>query len=46
MFKEIAEALDRQDYQTATRLVNDFQTRENDNPWLKFYQARLNEITG
>ncbi|GCA91642.1 tetratricopeptide repeat protein [Microcystis aeruginosa] len=46
MFKEIAEALARQDYQTAARLVNDFQTRENDNPWLKFYQARLNEITG
>lgn len=46
MFKEIAEALDRQDYQTAARLVNDFQTLENDNPWLKFYQARLNEIKG
>lgn len=46
MIKEIAEALDRQDYQTAARLVNDFQTLENDNPWLKFYQARLNEIKG
>lgn len=46
MIKEIAEAIDRQDYQTATRLVNDFQTLENDNPWVKFYQARLNEITG
>ncbi|NCR07013.1 MAG: tetratricopeptide repeat protein [Microcystis aeruginosa LG13-11] len=46
MIKEIAEAIARQDYQTATRLVNDFQTLENDNPWLKFYQARLNEITG
>lgn len=46
MIKEIAEAIDRQDYQTATRLVNDFQSRENDNPWVKFYQARLNEIRG
>jgi hypothetical protein len=46
MIKEIAEAINRQDYQTATRLVNDFQTLENDNPWLKFYQARFNEIKG
>lgn len=46
MIKEIAEAIERQDYQTATRLVNDFQTLENDNPWVRFYQARLNEITG
>jgi hypothetical protein len=46
MIKEIAEAIDRQDYQTATRLVKDFQILEQDNPWVKFYSARLNEITG
>jgi hypothetical protein len=46
MIKEISEAIDRQDYQTATRLVKDFQILEQDNPWVKFYSARLNEITG
>lgn len=46
MIKEIAEAIDRQDYQTATRLVKDFQTLEQDNPRVKFYGARLHEIAG
>ncbi|MEG3436290.1 hypothetical protein V0288_04090 [Pannus brasiliensis CCIBt3594] len=46
MIKEVAEAIDRQDYQTADRLIRELQNVETDNPWLKFYAARLNEVSG
>jgi hypothetical protein len=46
MFNEIAEAIDRQDYQTANQLLKELQEDESDNPWLMFYLARLDEVRG
>lgn len=46
MIKEVAAAIDRQDYETADRLIRELQTTETDNLWLKFYAARLNEASG
>jgi hypothetical protein len=46
MIKEVAEAIERQDYATADRLIQELQAVQTDNLWLQFYDARLREISG
>lgn len=46
MLKEVASAIERQDYQTAKHLLKLWSQAEKDNPWVTFYSARLEEITG
>lgn len=46
MFNEVADAINRQDYQTATQLIEQLKEAESDNPWLMFYLARLKEANG
>lgn len=46
MLKEVAEAIERQDYKTANYLLQLWNQAEKDNPWVAFYYARLKELTG
>lgn len=46
MLEQIAKAIERQNYQTAAQLLENFQQQEPENPWLGFYLARLDEANG
>lgn len=43
MLQELAQALSRQDYQTARELLRILITEDPDNPWVRFYLAQLCE---
>jgi hypothetical protein len=44
MLKQISEAIERQDYKTADYLLQKWQQEDQDNPWVIFYHARLEEV--
>jgi hypothetical protein len=46
MLDQVAAAFDRQDYQTATRLLKELSQQSPQNPWVKLYLARLREVSG
>jgi hypothetical protein len=46
MLEDIAAAIERRDYQTATRLLKPFLEQNPDNLWGKFYRGRLLEAAG
>lgn len=46
MLKQVAEAINCQDYKTADYLLQKWEQEDNDNPWVDFYHARLEEVTG
>jgi len=46
MLEQIAEAIKRQDYQTADQLLRKLKEEAAENPWVQFYQARLDEANG
>jgi hypothetical protein len=46
MIEQVAIAFDRKDYQTAARLLKQLVKESPDNPWVKFYLARLHEVSG
>lgn len=46
MLDQVAAAFDRQDYETATRLVKQLQRQAPDHPWVKLYVGRLQEVSG
>lgn len=46
LLDQIAAALDRQDYRTATRLLKDFLQESPQNIWGQFYKARIYEVSG
>lgn len=46
MIEEIAAALDRQDYKTAARLLNQLQQTSPDSLWVKLFAGRLQEVSG
>jgi hypothetical protein len=46
MLKQVADAIKREDYEAAHRLLQTLQPQELDNPWLLYYQARVDEARG
>lgn len=46
MLDQVAAAFDRQDYQTAARLIKTLLQESPDHPWVQFYTARLQEVSG
>lgn len=46
MLDQLAAAFDRQDYQTAARLLKQLLQQSPQNPWVQFYRARLYEVSG
>jgi tetratricopeptide (TPR) repeat protein len=46
MLKEVAEAIKREDYRTAQELLQTLHQIESDNPWVLYYQARVDEAQG
>lgn len=46
MLKQVSEAIERQDYKTADYLLQKWKQEDKDNPWVDFYHARLEEVTG
>ncbi|MBD2070492.1 tetratricopeptide repeat protein [Leptolyngbya sp. FACHB-671] len=46
MLEQIAAAFDRQDYQTATRLLKPLLQQSPNHPGVLFYAARLHEVSG
>ncbi|WP_017304615.1 tetratricopeptide repeat protein [Spirulina subsalsa] len=46
MLKEVAEAIERQDYKRATQLLKPLMEQEPDNLWVRFYVGRVQEETG
>lgn len=46
MIDQVAAAFDRQDYKTAAQLLKQLQKQSPDQPWVKFYYGRLQEVSG
>ena len=46
MLEKIAEAIEIQDYSTASQLLEELMKSQAHNPWVDFYQARLDEAKG
>jgi len=46
MLDQVAAAFARQDYETAARLVKQLQQQSPDNPWVRLYVGRLQEVSG
>jgi hypothetical protein len=46
MIDQVAAAFDRQDYKTAAQLLKQLQQQLPDDPWVKLYIGRLQEVTG
>ena len=46
MLDQVAAAFDRQDYSTAARLLKELMQQSPENPWVQFYRARLQEVSG
>ncbi|WP_066381788.1 MULTISPECIES: tol-pal system YbgF family protein [unclassified Anabaena] len=46
MIEKVAIALERKDYQTAAKLLQHLLKESPDNPWVQFYLARLQEVSG
>jgi tetratricopeptide (TPR) repeat protein len=45
MLDQVAAAIDRQDFQTARRLLQELIQQSPQNPWVHFYRGRLQEAT-
>jgi tetratricopeptide (TPR) repeat protein len=45
MLEQVAAAIDRQDFQTAAQLLKELMQQSPQNPWVHFYQGRLQEAT-
>ncbi|AFY48861.1 hypothetical protein Nos7524_3057 [Nostoc sp. PCC 7524] len=46
MIEQVAIAFERKDYQTAAKLLKQLLRESPDNPWVQFYLARLQEVSG
>ncbi len=46
MLDQVAAAFDRQDYQTAARLLKPLLQQSPNHPWVQFYLGRLHEVSG
>lgn len=46
MLDDVVAAFNRQDYQTAARLLKDLKQQSPQNPWVVLYAGRLQEVTG
>ncbi len=46
MLDDVAAAFERQDYQTASQLLKELLKQSPQNPWVQFYAARLQEVSG
>ncbi len=46
MLEQVADAIERQDYQTADQLLKHLIQQEPENPWVQFYLARFYEAKG
>jgi len=46
MLDDLIAAFDRQDYRTAAQLLKALLAEAPDHPWLQFYRARLQEVSG
>ncbi|NJO40500.1 MAG: tetratricopeptide repeat protein [Cyanobacteria bacterium CRU_2_1] len=46
MIEQVAAAFDRKDYKTAIQLLKQLQKQSPDNPWVKFYIGRAQEVSG
>lgn len=46
MLSQIASAIDRHDYRTAAQLLKPLQQQSPQDPWVRFYAARLQEVAG
>ncbi len=46
MLKQIADAFEHHDYQTAARLIKKLLKQEPNNPWTQLYLGRLQEVRG
>ncbi|NET31799.1 MAG: tetratricopeptide repeat protein [Cyanothece sp. SIO1E1] len=46
MNKQVATAFERQDYRAAAKLLKDWQRQSPQDPWLKLYVGRLQEVSG
>jgi hypothetical protein len=46
MLNDIAAAFDKGDYRTAAQLLKQLQKQSPQDPWVKFYWARLQEVAG
>lgn len=46
MIDQVADALERKDYRTATRLLKQLLAQEPKNPWVQLYVGRLQEAKG
>lgn len=46
MLKDLAAAFDRKDYRTAAQLLQQWRQESPQEPWVKFYTARLQEASG
>ncbi|WP_424094188.1 tetratricopeptide repeat protein [Moorena producens] len=46
MLKQIADAFEHHDYQTAARLIKKLLKQEPNNPWTQLYLGRLQEVKG
>lgn len=46
MLEQVAAAFEREDYQTAAQLLREWVKQAPNDPWLKFYMGRLQEVSG
>ncbi len=46
MLDQVAAAFERQDYRAAAQLLQELQQQSPQDPWVQFYQARLQEVAG
>ncbi|MBE9178433.1 tetratricopeptide repeat protein [Oculatella sp. LEGE 06141] len=46
MIQHVAAAFDRQDYKTAAHLLKQLWQESPDNPWVRLYMGRLQEVSG
>lgn len=46
MLEEVTAAFERKEYQTAAKLLKPLLKESPDNPWLQFYLAQLQEVSG
>jgi len=46
MLDQVVAAFERQDYQTAASLLRELVQRSPNDPWVKFYMGRLQEVSG
>ncbi|TAF09359.1 MAG: tetratricopeptide repeat protein [Nostocales cyanobacterium] len=46
MLEEVIAAFERKDYQTAAKLIKPLLKESPENPWVHFYLARLQEVSG